>query len=239
MWPGNTTLSIWYDLSCINKHDILDFFPNTQGNLWYTNNHAWQGLYKQHPKYSPSFTHLLVNNIKCMLDAQFLLENIGCRYTMLFNLNPWIDIRPEYGETYKTIWDTILTIDDSTVREAYNILSLSPVQKLLPLIKVENFIGIPDDLSDLKAYKGIWEYDISNKEYISLKNSNDMHPTSLSHHDYLLEKILGQDHMSGKHRNLAIKISKEASKMEIPKFSEQDYVASPEMQLLKFNLNNL
>lgn len=238
MWPGNTTLSVWYDLDWIEKHDIAGFFPDANGQLWYTKDNKWQGLYKQHPEFHHSFTNLLIHNIQCILDAQLLLEKIGCKYTMLFNINPWIDIRPNYGKDYQIMWDKLLNVDSESLKEANEIIKLSPISNMLKLLNTDNFIGISNDVTDLKSYKGLWEYDIKNKKYILHKNQNDMHPCALAHHDYLLEKILGRNPLSGKYRDLALKITEDCSNMEIPKYRKEDYIATPEMQLLKFNLKN-
>ena len=232
MWPGLTTLSTWYDLEWINKNNCRDFFPNSEGKLWFTQDIPYQGFYKQHPDHSASFTHLLVQTLHCMLNAQLLLESVGCKYTMLFNINPWVDIRPVYGEQYKTIWNTILHINDGTVQNAKNILKLSPVNQIFNMIKWEKFVGAPADPSDLKNYQGLWEYDVNNKEYFVMKNSNDMHPVALAHHDYLLEKILKQDPMTGNRRNRAIEITKYFTDIELPKFETKDHTATPDMQML-------
>ena len=236
MWPGLTTLSTWYDLEWINKNNCQGFFPNPEGKLWFTQDIPYQGFYKQHPDHSASFTQLLVQTLHCMLNAQLLLESVGCKYTMLFNINPWVDIRPIYGEQYKTIWDTILHIDDDTVQNAKNILKLSPVNQIFNMIKWEKFIGTPADPSDLKNYQGLWEYDVSNKEYFVMKNGNDMHPVALAHHDYLLEKILKQYPMTGKYRARAIEITKHCIDVAIPKFETKDHTATADMQLLRINI---
>jgi hypothetical protein len=232
MWPGLTTLSVWYDDEWIAKNDCRGFFPNAEGNLWFTRDIPFQGFYKQHPDFSASFTQLVVQTLQCMLNAQMLLESVGCKYTMLFNINPWVDIRPVYGEKYTTIWDTILNITDDSVLIAKNILKMSPVRQLFDMIKWENCIGVPDDREDLKNYRGLWEYDVSNKEYFSLKNGNDMHPSTLAHHDYLLEKILHQDPYAGAYRNRAIEIAEQCSNMTMPKFETKDNIATPNMPLL-------
>jgi len=236
MWPGLTTLSTWYDLEWINKNDCRDFFPNPEGKLWFTQDIPYQGFYKQHPDHSASFTQLLVQTLHCMLNTQLLLESVGCKYTMLFNINPWVDIRPVYGEQYKTIWNTILHINDDTVQNAKNILKLSPVNQIFNMIKWEKFVGTPTDPNDLKNYQGLWEYDVSNKEYFVMKNSKDMHPVALAHHDYLLEKILKQDPMTGNRRDRAIEITKYFANMQLPKFETKDHTATPDMQMLRINI---
>lgn len=232
MWPGLTTLSVWYDDEWIAKNDCRGFFPNAEGNLWFTQDIPFQGFYKQHPEFSASFTQLLVQTLQCMLNAQMLLESVGCKYTMLFNINPWVDIRPVYGEKYTTIWNTILNITDDSVQAAKNILRLSPVRQMFDMIKWENCIGVPEDREDLKNYQGLWEYDVSNKEYVLLKNSKDMHPSTLAHHDYLLEKILHQDPYAGTYRTRAIELAEQCSSMTMPKFETKDNIATPNMPLL-------
>lgn len=238
MWPGNTTLSVWYDDEWIKKNQCRDFFPNRHGDLWYTTHIKWQGLYKQHPEHQPSFIHLLINNLQCIINAQLLLDKIGCKYTMLFNLNPWVDIRPEYGNQYKTVWDSILNINEDILQPAYTALDISPVQTLINMMNLDNYIGVPADPSKLCNYQGIWEYDISNKEYVVLKNPKDMHPTAVSHHDYLLEKILKVDPLSGMHRQLALAISKQCTTMNLPAWQTEDYTATPDTESMILEFKN-
>lgn len=239
MWNGNLTMSFWYDAEWIKKHDCWGFFPNEQGELWYTGQTKWHGLYKQHPDHAVSFTHLLVSNLQCILDTQLLLDRMGCKYTMMWNLNPWVDIRPEYGENYKTIWNTIVNVKPEAVVAAARLLEFSPIRQLTQLIDWTKCLGVPADIGDLVNYDGIWEYTFDKKEYVALQNSNDMHPIPLAHHDYLLEKVLGLDPLTGKHRELAIQISKECSVMDIPKFRTTDYIATPDMVMSEFNLKRL
>jgi hypothetical protein len=137
------------------------------------------------------------------------------------------------------MWNKLLNVDGELLNEANEIIKLSPISSMLKLLNTDNFIEVSDDVTDLKSYKGLWEYDIGNKEYVLLKNQNDMHPCSLAHHDYLLEKILGQNPLDGKYRDHALQITKDCHGMEIPKYRKEDYIATPEMQLLKFNLKNL
>jgi hypothetical protein len=236
MWPGNTTTTVWYDREWVEKNNCHGFFPNPQGDLWYTQDVAWMGLYKQHPDHLTSFTHLLIQNIQCMLYSQILLEKTGCKYTMLFNLNPWIDIRPVYGEKYTMIWDKILNISDDTVKEAKNIIDMSPVKYLMSLINWDNVIEVPTNLQSLEKYKGLWEYDILNKEYVTMKNNNDMHPSSLAHHDYLLEKILKQDPKEGIYRNQALDISNRCMNTIMPTFEVKDFTATPDTHILQFGI---
>jgi hypothetical protein len=187
MWNGALTLSVWYDQEWIKKHDCWGFFPNEQGDLWYTTNTAWQGLYKQHPSHSASLTQLFVSNLECVLKTQLLFDRIGCKYVMFYNLNPWMDIRPIYGKDYETIWDKILTVDENTVAIASKTIKLSPIAETMKLIDWTKFKGIPADITELESYKGLWEYTLANKEYVTLQNKFDMHPIPLAHHDYLLE----------------------------------------------------
>jgi hypothetical protein len=78
----------------------------------------------------------------------------------------------------------------------------------------------------------MWEYFFNKKEYLIYSHDHDPHPVALTHHDFALEKILKTDPKLGRHRNKAIDISQQALKMKIPEFSESDYVASPDTELL-------
>jgi len=62
------------------------------------------------------------------------------------------------------------------------------------------------------------EYLSLRKEYIALKHTADNHPGTIAHHDYALEKFLGLDPLSGRHRKLALDISEDAQDIEIPDF---------------------
>jgi len=236
MWPGNTTISVWYDDDWITANDCRRFFPNSEGDLWYTQNTPWQGLYKQHPNNIPSFTHLLVHNWQCIINAQLLLEKIGCDYRMMFTVNPWIDMRPVYNESYHKIWHKITNINAESVSVAHEVIKLSPVEQLIKVIDHKKYIGVPADIKDLKNYQGIWEYELKNKEYTVLKNKDDMHPVSLAYHDYLLEHILNRDAVSGEYRDRAIAISKECATMLVPRFTKNDYTAPADMQLSTINI---
>ena len=239
MWPGNTTTTVWYDNNWIEDNDCREFFPNPEGKLWFTQNIPWQGLYKQHPQHLASFTHLLTQNIQCILYSQMLLEKVGCKYTMLFNVNPWIDIRPTYGEKYTTIWNKIIHVGPDDVAKAKDILNISPIRQIFKLIKWEHVIGVPDNLETLEEYKGIWEYEFSNKEYILLKNPSDMHPSSLAHHDYLLKKLLNLDPKHGIYRDNALEISKEWINKDPPSFKIEDFTATPNMKIMNYDLKSL
>lgn len=233
MWPSNTTMSIWYDDAWIEKNNCRGFFPNQEGKLVFSDQTPWMGMYKQHPDHLCSFTHFLIQNLQSIFNSQLLLDRIGCQYTMMFNINPWIDVRPSYnGNVYTTIWDTIIDINEDSVDHARQLLTIQPIKQLVDKINWDRCIGIPDDLTDLKNYSGILEYDFANKEYVVLKNTNDVHPTPLAHHDYLLEKILGRDPKSGMYRDRAIEISKQAMQLVVPKFSVEDHTATPNTPML-------
>jgi hypothetical protein len=241
MWNGALTLSIWYDQDWIKKYDCWGFFPNEKGDLWYTNDIPWHGLYKQHPDHSVSLTQLFVSNLECVLNTQLLLDKIGCQYVMFYNLNPWVDFRPIYGKSYQTMWDKLISVDKNTVDIALNTIEFSPIKSLMSLIDWTKFKGIPDNVTELENYKGIWEYTLANKEYIVLQNKNDMHPIPLAHHDYLLEEILGMNPLDGIYRSQAMEMSKLCTHMEVPSWQTKDYIATPdtEMLLSKFYISKI
>jgi hypothetical protein len=232
MWNGALTLSVWYDQEWIKKHDCWGFFPNEQGDLWYTTNTAWQGLYKQHPSHSASLTQLFVSNLECVLKTQLLFDRIGCKYVMFYNLNPWMDIRPIYGKDYETIWDKILTVDENTVAIASKTIKLSPIAETMKLIDWTKFKGIPADITELESYKGLWEYTLANKEYVTLQNKFDMHPIPLAHHDYLLEEILDIDPRESAYRAQALEMSKQCTNMKVPDWQTKDHTATPDTEML-------
>jgi hypothetical protein len=232
MWNGALTLSVWYDQEWIRKHDCWGFFPNEQGDLWYTTDTPWQGLYKQHPIHSASLTQLFVSNLECILKTQLLFDRIGCGYVMFYNLNPWIDIRPIYGKDYETIWDKILTVDKNTVNIAAKTIQLSPIAETMKLVDWTRFKGTPADPTNLEIYKGLWEYTLANKEYVTLQNKFDMHPIPLAHHDYLLEEILGVDPKQGVYRSQALEMSRQCTHMKVPDWQTKDHTATPDTEML-------
>ena len=232
MWTENHRIGLWYDKEWIIEKKVLGFFPNTKGKLWFTEDEEYQGLYRTHPDLYTSFTNMLIDQLQIIYQTQLLLDKIGCSYTMHTAKNLWADGRPKFYPKYQT---TYQAKDDITVNEIKiikNITKLQPVKNLVDLIVWDRFINSPTDPFNPKQYAGIWEYFINNKEYVVLKHDTDHHPNSLAHHDYALEKILGKDPKSGKHRETAKQIAEETMHIPIPEFTANDYVIDPTEELL-------
>ncbi len=232
MWTQNHRLSTWYDIDWINNKDIKGFFPKTNGKLWFTRSQEYLGMYRTHPDYQNSFTHLVVNLFQTIYNTQLLLEKHNCKYTMLFVHNPFLDCRPIYTPKFEFVWHKKEIISTAEIDFAKQILELDPIQTLLNLINWDNFACKPRNILEPIDYSGMWEYFFNKKEYLIYSHDHDPHPVALTHHDFALEKILKTDPKLGRHRNKAIDISQQALKMKIPEFSESDYVASPDTELL-------
>jgi hypothetical protein len=67
---------------------------------------------------------------------------------------------------------------------------------------------------------------------VILKHETDHHPNSLAHHDYALEKILGQDPKKGKFRTIAKQIAEETINYPIPEFTAEEFIIDPTIELL-------
>jgi len=231
-WTQNHRLAQWYDREWIEEKDCLGFFPDTDGRLWFTEDEPYKGLYRTHPSYQTSYTNMLVDQLQTMLHTQWLLEKIGCKFTMVTMSSIWWDGRPVYKPTFRHMWHTVNGASQKDNRIAESLIKLEPIRKLLNLINWSTYANGPDDPTDPEQYSGIWEYYINNREYKKLKHETDNHPVSLAHHDFALEVILKKDPKKGKYRNVAREISEDAMTMYIPEFSPTDFVASPETKLL-------
>ena len=233
IWTQNHRINLWYDQTWIHEKDCLGFFPDTEGKLWYTQDDPYLGMYRTHPDYQTSFTHMVIDQFQPILQTQLLLDRIGCKYTMLFAINPWSDCRPVFKPQYKIQnWDNRQGLTKEETAHAKKIININPIRNLLGEINWDKFIDAPGDPLNPKDYTGLCEYFFTKKEFVILKHSVDHHPNPLAHHDYLLEKILKQDPKQGKYRDLAEKMSIESMDMEIPEFTQDDYVAPPTAKLL-------
>lgn len=234
MWTSTHRQLQWYDKNWVEEYNCRGFFPKDDGKLWFTQNTPYTGLYRMHPEHNISFTQGVISNFENIYKTQTLLNSIGCKYTMGFAHNPWIDVRPSYKPTFTTKWNEInLSVSDDEIKNAIKILELKPVDKLLNLINWECFFDVPADIYNIKMYLGIYEYFISKKEYIMYKNVNDPHPCALAHHDFALEKILRLDPKKGQYRKVAKEISYDAINYPIPDFTPDDFVAEPNDILLE------
>lgn len=231
MWSQSHRLNYWYDKEWIDQQDVLGFFPDTNGQLWFSQK-PYTGLYRTHPEYQPSFTHMLINQLQIVYNTQLLLERHGCNYKMIFVHNPFLDCRPLYSPTFQIVWDKKEIISDKELETANKIISMKPIKHLLDSISWDNFASPPIDPHDPKTYTGLWEYFFNKKEYLIYSHDSDPHPSSLTYHDLALEKILGWNYKDAPHRDTAIKISQKAMSMHIPEFDAEDYIGLPNKELL-------
>jgi len=235
MWPNNHRITLWYDREWIDKNDVLGFFPDTDGKLWFTEDVPYTGLYRTHPDFMTSMNNMIIDNFNTIYQTQLLLESKNIKYTMLFTQNPWIDARPEYrGTNYRATHDRHTYITDEEIDRANKILKLKPIKKLISLINWKHILPKVNDPFDPTDIQGIWEYFVSNKEYVVLTHDYDQHCPPLAFHDFALEIILKQDPTTGKYRNLARQMSEELQSAEIPqKFTSEEFVNGPTSQTLK------
>lgn len=232
MWSQNHRFGVWYDNDWVLEKDMAGFFPDTQGRIWFSNNEPYRGLYRTHPDYQLSLTHMIISELQTIYNTQLLLENHGCNYTMMFVHNPFLDCRPIYKPKFEFVWHKKEIISEKEVQFAKQVLDLEPVQNIVNLIDWKKFADVPKNPFDPKCYSGMWEYFFNKKDYLIYSHDHDPHPVALTQHDFALEKILQQDPKQGKFRSVAIDISKEAMSMAIPEFNDDDYVAEPEAKLL-------
>lgn len=231
-WTQNHRLNVWYDRYWVDEKDVLGFFPDTNGRLWYSDKTPYTGLYRTHPEYQTSYTNMVVDNLQLMLSTQMLLEKVGCKYTMVTVNNPWWDGRPIYSPKFQTTWHDKSRTEESDIEVANSITELAPIRNLLNQIDWSKYANAPINPLNPKQYSGIWEYYIGNKEYVMLKHAYDHHPNTLAHHDFLLEVILKQDPKQGQHRQLAKQLAEDAVDMYIPTFDDADFVAQNETPML-------
>lgn len=243
MWAENHRLDVWYDREWINEKDVLGFFPETNGQLWFTESTPYLGLYRTHPDFYTSFTNMVIETLQTIFQTQLLLNRIGCKYVMHSSKNLWSDGRPVFLPKYQTTYQHKHGISKEELKIASNIMSLNPIRKLINLIDWSKFLYDINDPFDAKQSRGIWEYYINNKEFVILKHNIDHHPNSLAHHDYALEVVLKQDPKAGRFRNIAIQIAEETTNYKVPEFVADDYIIGAETNLLdnkyKVMLENL
>ncbi len=232
-WTQNHRITLWYDIEWINQKDCLGFFPDTNGKLWHTQKTPYRGMYRTHPDQYTSLTNMIIEQFPIILQTQMLLDKHNIKYTMMFAYNPWTDCRPIFKPKY-----TLLNVKRNgmfkhEIKMAKDIMTITPVKNLLNQIDWTNFIDAPADILDPTAYLGIFDYALSNKEFVLYSHTSDLHPSPLTHHDFLLEKIMKADPSTGRHRNIAKKMSIDCMNIPLPEQLEQhQYVAEPEETLL-------
>jgi hypothetical protein len=232
LWTQNHRIALWYDREWIDDKDCLGFFPNTQGQLWFTAGTPYMGLYRTHPEHQTSFANIIIDKLKTIYDTQLVLDTIGCKYLMHFAQNPWFDARPSYKPVFTPKWDTKSSLLASEAEYARKILAMPPIAALMKSIDWTKFSDPPADPFDPDQYLGFMEYYLRKKEFVIYSHESDRHPVALAQHDLLFEKFLKQDAKTARHRSAAIEISKAAMYMPIPKFTEQDFVAPAETETL-------
>jgi len=229
MWTENNRIPQWYDPEWIDRNDCRGFFPNNDGKLWFGKDN-YMGLYRTHPEHQFSQTHNIIETFKIILDTQQLLEKRDIKYTMMFMRNPWVDVRPEYKNNFITSWDkkTGFSLADHDL--AKKILRMETVSNLLNMINWNKFVE-QINISAPESYTGLWEYLLSNKEFILFNHKKDPHPNTLAHHDYLTEKILKQDAKLNKSRTMAKKLTNDFIDVAIPSWTDEDFIGSPDKSL--------
>ena len=232
MWTQNHRLGQWYDTDWINNKDILDFFPNTKGKIWYTDEENYRGMYRVHPDFMPSLTQMIVYQFQTILSTQLILDKFNLKYTMMFLQNPFLDVRPIFSPKFEMVWHKKQIISEQEQIFSDALLKLEPVSNLIKLIDWDKFIDAPNDPMQSATYYGLWEYFFNKKEYLIYRHDTDKHPVSLAYHDYALEKICKQNPKKGKFRSTAVQITQQVMSRPIPGFTAYDFVAHPDSNLL-------
>ena len=238
IWSPTTETVNWYDEDWIMEEDCWGFFPKENGKLWFTKDDPWLGMYKLHPKHKTSLTQLIVESLTAILHSQWLLDRIGCKYTMMMSLVPWVDSRPTHGRKYVTNWDKKIRFDPKEFLAAKQIIKLDPIRDIIEQIDWTKFEGVPADPFDIENWYGICEYEFRNErhwEYFPLKHVTDNHPNSLTYHDFTLEHLLKIDPLQGKYREAAREIAEQSINIPIPALTPDEFVATPDLPI-KFNI---
>jgi|SaaInlStandDraft_4_1057021.scaffolds.fasta_scaffold31804_2 hypothetical protein len=215
MLTGNDRTSVWYDDEWIATNDCRGFFPRRDGKLECSNT-QWQGLYRTHPEFELSITHMMVSCFSVILQMQLFLNAIGCEYTMLFWQNPWHDTRPIKTPEWQVTWDNKgslskkdITRHDELVKNKYVLNLLHKIDWVKFRFNGEFNVSIP------QSYDGLWEYTLFNIAYDEYWNKFDNHPNTLAHYDYLQEIILGSE-TSGIARDVAKNKAIDYKNFELP-----------------------
>jgi hypothetical protein len=215
MWTGNNRVSFWYDRDFLSSQDITDFFPDSRGQLWFTNKEKYQGLYKCHPKFLPSLTNMIISNFDIVLKTQWLLNSLGCAYYMMFWQNPWADTREVYQPEFQITWfSRTMGLSVHEKQFSSQLLDMPVVKNLLKLIDWSRFIEKPKKISDPNTYTGLWEFLLNSPELFLFNHETDHHPNTLAQHDWVTQKILPGTIQ--KNRNIAMEWAKKYQNLEIP-----------------------
>jgi hypothetical protein len=235
MWTQNHRLGQWYDRNWINEKDILGFFPNSQGKIWFSDQESFRGMYRVHPDFMPSLTQLIVNQFQTILATQLILDKFKLNYSMIFLHNPFLDNRPIFYPKFEFVWHKKQIISEQEEKFADSLLKIKPFRQLIDNIDWKKFIDGPADLYKSRSYQGLWEYFFNKKEYLIYRHDSDKHPVCLAYHDFVTEKLCDMNPKKAIFRKTATEISKQAMTMHIPGFSADDYIADPDVELLDSN----
>ena len=214
MWTGSNRTCEWYDRDHIDRRDSLGFFPETNGQLWFTHQTPYLGLYKSHPEQSVSLSHMQIEMFNTILQTQLLLANRGCDYRMMFWQNPWCDSREIFKPQYCTTWQNKSSLTTDEVEQARRVLDLPVVRSLINQIDWKKFVAIQDDPWSPLSYSGLWEYTLSSKELVSFAHQTDAHPNTLAHHDWAAEFLCGG--ITTHHRTTAKNMAQTLTDVVIP-----------------------
>lgn len=191
MLSGNNRVSQWYDKEWIDTKDVQGFFPRQDGKLELSDQ-AWRGMYRLHPAFDVSLTHMIVDNFNVIFNMQQLLASIGCKYKMVFWQNPWYDVRPNTKGIWTPSWPTKSLMTKKEIASASQILQIKAVRNLIERIDWEKFCGAPTDRLNPETYSGFWEYKIEKQKsakFMRYAHDTDPHPDSVLQHDFLVEVI--------------------------------------------------
>jgi hypothetical protein len=235
MWTGNNRSCNWYDQEWVDQHQCRDFFPEPADSLWLGSGQPWQGLYKTHPDQLPSLTHMIVNNFNIMFNTQLLLKNIGCKYTMMFWQNPWLDTRETFKPSFSMSWNLKQHITSAEVKLAKNIMSMPTVTTILKHLDWSHFVDAPADVLNPAQYQGMWEFGLSRPEFLDCNHHSDHHPNTFTHHEWLTNKMLVGN---SQHESQAHDLALTAKALDIPNWSGVDALLGHGRILNKFPLKS-
>ena len=198
MLTGNNRVSQWYDREWIDKKDCQGFFPDQLGQLEFGVD-PWRGMYRLHPDYDVSLTHMIIDNFKIIYQIQNLLDSIGCNYRFVFWQNPWYDTRPKHKPIWQAIWPSKQGLDKQEIATAESILKINAVKNLITGIDWSKFFLPPGNMLDPTTYQGMWEFknQLQLKDPAYLKYAHvDPHPDTVIQHDFLTDVVLNCPHRS-------------------------------------------
>jgi hypothetical protein len=191
MLSGNNRVSQWYDKEWIDTKDVQGFFPRQDGKLELSDQ-PWRGMYRLHPDFDVSLTHMIVDNFNIIFNIQQLLNSIGCKYKMVFWQNPWYDVRPNTKGTWSLSWPTKSLLTKQEIKTATEILQIKAVRNLVSRIDWAKFGSAPTDKFNPETYSGFWEYKLEKQkqaEYMQYAHCSDPHPDPVLQHDFLVQVI--------------------------------------------------